>query len=331
MPTAQALRLCPGLLLVPGSHKLYGEVSGLVMARLQEVAPSMEQISIDEAFLEISGLPDPPDQLAHRVQKRIRDDLGLPSSIGIASNKLVSKIATEVGKKAARGSGPPYALTIVPAGQESAFLDPLPAEMLWGVGPKTAAKLSAMGIHTIGDIAKWPEAGLVDMFGESGRDLAARARGQDDRPIQTQHETKSISQETTFSQDLRDDIALERTVRALASEVAGYLRKSDFAAATVRLKIRWPDFTTLTRQSTLPRRTDEEEVIAGIAIKLMRGLRRPGQAVRLIGVGVSGLGPPVRQLELWDNKTERSRRLIDAIDHLRERYGEEVIRQGDRL
>jgi DNA polymerase-4 len=328
MPTATALRLCPGLRLISGRHGLYGEVSHLVMARLQEVAPAMEQISIDEAFLDITGLSDSPEHLARRLQGRIRDELGLPSSVGIASNMLVAKIATEVGKKAATGDGPPCALTIVQAGQEAVFLAPLPADMLWGVGPKTAARLAELGIHTIGDIGRWPENGLIDLFGENGRDLARRARGQDDRELSTEHEAKSISQETTFTRDVRDDRTLEKTLQRLAAEVARYLRRSDLAAATVRLKLRWPDFTTLTRQSTLPQRTNEDQEIFKVAIELMKGVRRSGQAVRLIGVGVSGLGPPLRQMELWDTKSEKSRRLRDAMDKLRDRYGEEVIRRG---
>src|SRR5512143_1397182 len=170
MPMARAIRLCPGLLIVPGRHRLYSEVSREVMKRLRAIAPSIEQISIDEAFLDISESGEPSDQLARRLQAEIRDELGLPCSIGIASNKLVAKIATEVGKKAARGGGPPFGLTIVPPGHEAAFLAPLPADMLWGVGPKTSARLAELGIRTIGDIANWPESELVRLFGENGRD-----------------------------------------------------------------------------------------------------------------------------------------------------------------
>lgn len=328
MPTARALRLCPNLQIVSGSHGRYSEVSRLVMSRLEDVSPWIEQISIDEAFLDITGSRASPQVVGRDLQARIRDELGLPSSIGIASNMLVAKIATEVGKKAAKGVGPPLGLTIVPSGEEAAFLAPLPLEMLWGVGPKTAAKLSSLGMHTIGDIAKWPEDALIDLFGENGRELARRARGQDDRELALEHEAKSVSQETTFTRDVRDDKTLRRTVQRLAAEVGGHLRRENAAGATIRLKIRWPDFTTHTRQVTLPHRTDDEAEIGKIAVGLMNAVRRPGQAVRLIGVAVSGLGPPVRQLELWDTTTEKSRRLRVAIDELRERYGEEVIHDG---
>ncbi len=329
MPMARAMRLCPGLIIVPGRHGVYSEVSKQVMGRLRAITPSTEQISIDEAFLDISGLGQSPEALARKLQAEIRDELGLPSSIGIAGNKLVAKIATEVGKKSGKGGGPPFALTIVPTGEEAAFLAPLPADMLWGVGPKTSARLTELGIHTIGDIARWPESDLVRLFGENGRDLAQHARGIDRRGIVTEHETKSISQETTFTRDVRDDKALEKTLTEMAAEVARNLRRSSLSGATVKLKIRWPDFTTLTRQTTLPQRTDQAEEIARVAIELMHAVRKPGQAVRLIGVGVSGLGFPVRQLSLWDTENQKLRRLQDAIDELREKYGDRVIRHGD--
>lgn len=329
MPMAQAMRLCPGLLVLPGRHKLYGEVSQQVMARLEELTPSVEQISIDEAFMDLSGMQESAEQIARRLQAKIRVELSLPCSIGVASNKLVAKMATEVGKRAVHGSGPPYGLTVVPAGEEAAFLAPLPIEMLWGVGPKTATKLTGLGMRTIGDIANWPESSLIQLFGENGRDLSRRARGEDDRKIVTEHEAKSISQETTFVRDVRDDRALQMTLRELAAEVGHSLRKSNLAGATIRLKIRWPDFTTLTRQTTLPYRTDQEDEISRVALGLLNAVRTPGAAVRLIGVGVSGLGEPVRQLELWDASSERSRRLMDAIDELREKYGDKVIQRGE--
>jgi DNA polymerase-4 len=329
MPTAQALRLCPGLVVLSGSHHLYGEMSRRVMGKLGDVAPLVEQISIDEAFIDITDLPGDPADVARGLQTSIQSELGLPCSVGIASNKLVAKIATEVGKKAARSGGFPRALTIVPQGEEAGFLAPLPAEMLWGVGPKTSARLAAVGIRTIGDIAGWPEAGLANMLGENGRDLARHARGQDDRPIVTEREAKSMSQETTFAHNVTDEQALTRTIRRLAADVAGYMRQANVAGTTVRLKIRWPDFTTHTRQTTLPHRTDDEDEIARLAIGLMKVVRRPGQAVRLLGVGVSGLGYPVRQLGLWDRDSDRSRRLLAAVDELRQRYGDHVIRRGE--
>jgi DNA polymerase-4 len=329
MPMAQAVRLLPGLMVVSGRHGEYGEMSERVMERLRDITPGFEQISIDEAFLDITGLREQPERLARRLQGDIRDGLGLPSSIGIAANKLVAKIATEVGKKAGTGDRPPFGLTIVPPGEERSFLAPLPMEMLWGVGPKTAKRLAALGIRTIGDISAWPDGSLLEMFGEYGRELSRRARGEDDRMVVTEHEAKSMSQETTFARDVRDDQVLERTLRQLAADVAGYLRKANLAGATIRLKLRWPDFTTLTRQTTLPQRTDDETIIVKTALELLHTVRTSGQAVRLLGVGVSSLGYPIRQLELWDTINDKARRLTAAIDLLRDKYGDQVIHRGE--
>jgi DNA polymerase IV len=336
MPMSRALRLSPGLIIIPTRHRLYSEVSKQVMAILHNTSGLVEQISIDEAFLDITDIQDDPEHLAHRLQARIRHELHLPCSIGIASNKLVAKIATEVGKalalKRIKTQGmaePPNAVTVVPHGEEAAFLSPLPADMLWGVGPKTSKRLAELGIHTIGDIAKWPESELIHLFGENGRDLSRHAKGVDNRPIVTEHETKSISQETTFSVDVSSDKTLEKTLREQSAQLARQLRRENLAGRTIRLKIRWPDFTTLTRQTTLNSPTDMEDEIAGTAIDLMKSVRKPNQAVRLIGVGVSGLGQPIRQLGLWDLEAEKSRKLQEVVDALREKYGSNVIKRGD--
>ena len=336
MPMSRAIRLCPGLIVVPGRHRLYGEVSRQVMEILHSVTGLVEQISIDEAFLDISDIRDEPERFARGLQARIRDEVHLPCSVGVASNKLTAKIATEVGKalalKRIKAQGlvePPNAVTVVPVGKEAEFLNPLPAEMLWGVGPKTSQRLTELGIHTIGDIAKWPEAELIRLFGENGRDLARHAKGIDDRPIVTERETKSISQETTFSVDVRADKALEKTVREQSAEVARQLRRENLAGRTIKLKLRWPDFTTLTRQTTLANPTDMDDEIAKTALELLRSVRKSNQAVRLIGVGVSGLGEPVRQLGLWDFDSEKSRKLQEVLDSLQEKYGKKVIHRGD--
>lgn len=330
MPMSRALRLCPGLLVISHHFGNYGEMSDKVMERLNDLSPLVEQISIDEAFVDISDLHESPQTIARRLQKRVNDELGLPCSVGVASNKLVAKIATEVGKKTAKKDSPPNAVTIVPPGTESAFLEPLATTMLWGVGPKTAEKLAEIGIKTIGDIARHPAEDLVRRFGEHGRDLARRARGVDDNPISTGHEAKSVSQETTFAQDVRDDKLLADTLRKLSAKVGHRLRKAGIAGATVKLKLRWPDFTTLTRQVTRSQPTDQDEEIYHLALDLMGKVRPKGKPVRLIGVGVSGLGAPLRQLGLWDADSEKSRRLQEALDAVRARYGEKAIQRGKR-
>jgi len=201
--------------------------------------------------------------------------------------------------------------------------------MLWGVGPKTSARLTELGIRTIGDIAKWPESELIRLFGENGRDLARHSKGIDDRPIVTERETKSISQEITFSRDVRDDKVLQKTLHEMSAEVGKQLRKNNLAGKTVKLKIRWPDFTTLTRQTTLNHPTDQDDEIEKTAFDLMKSVRKPNQAVRLIGVGVSGLGAPIRQLGLWDMDNEKSRKVQEAVDELRNKYGKKIIQHGD--
>ena len=336
MPMGKALRLCSSMIIVPMRHHLYSEVSRHVMERLHDLTSLVEQISIDEAFLDISGALEPPETVAQKLQSRIRDELQLPCSIGIASNKLVAKIATEVGKSLAlreiKEKGevkPPNALTVVPSGEEATFLAPLPADMLWGVGPKTSARLTELGIYTIGDLAKWPESELIRMFGENGRDLSIHSKGIDERPIATEHETKSISQEITYSKDVRDDAMLQKTLREMSVEVGKQLRRNNLAGKTIKLKLRWPDFTTVTRQTTLTNPTDQEDEIERVALELLRAIRKPFQAVRLIGVGVTGLGQPIRQLGLWDTDSEKERRLQDVVDELQEKYGKNVIRRGN--
>ncbi|MFN3978806.1 MAG: DNA polymerase IV [Caldilinea sp.] len=329
MPMSQALRLCPTLIIVPVRHREYAAMSQRVMAILRRVTPLVEQISIDEAFLDVTNQPGDVAALAGELQHAIHSELGLPASLGVATNKLVAKIANNVGKAAMRGDAPPRALLIVPPGEEAAFLAPLPADALWGVGPKTAERLRALGIHTIGDIARWPERDLVRRFGKHGQELSLHARGLDDRPIVIEHERKSISQETTFVRDITDAALLRQTLLEQTEDVAAALRQRQLMATTVKLKIRWADFTTVTRQITLPQPTDEAATFYAIACTLFDRVWE-GQAVRLIGVGVSGLSE-ARQLSLWDAPDERAERLYTAIRELRKRYGEQAIRRGGEL
>jgi DNA polymerase IV len=305
MPMGQALRLCPQLRIISPHFPAYRAASQNVMAELHALTSSVEQISIDEAFLDVSALPEAGEVLARQLQQRIRDQYGLPCSLGIASNKLLAKIANDVGKAANRGAAPPCAITLVPAGQEAEFLAPLPVERLWGVGPKTAARLAEIDIRTIGDLARHPESDLVGMFGKNGHDLHRHALGLDDSPIVTAHEPKSISQEITFSRDVTDIQKLHHSLNEMSIAVARHLQKSGYAGSTVKLKLRWPDFTTLTRQMTLSVPTDQAERINAAALALFEKVWQPGKRIRLLGVGVSGLVPPVRQLNLWDENDGR--------------------------
>ncbi|MBL8057782.1 MAG: DNA polymerase IV [Anaerolineales bacterium] len=321
MPTAQALRLCPHLNLLPPRHGVYGEHSRRVMAILAEATPLLEQISIDEAFLDVTGDPRPGGEVAAHLKRRIRAEAGLPASFGVAGNKLVAKIATNVGK--------PDGLVVVPAGAEAAFLAPLPVAMLWGAGPKTRAKLAELGIATIGQVAAWPEADLVRRFGEHGRALARHARGLDDRPVETESQAKSISSETTFARDVTDGDFLRRKFLEMAEEVAASLRRDGLAARTVKIKVRWPPFETLTRQATLPQPTALADEIFAAGWALFQKVWTPGKRVRLIGVGVSGLTEPARQLGLFEEAPQaRATRLAQALDAIREKYGQEAVQRA---
>jgi DNA polymerase-4 len=330
MPMSRALRLCPQLKIISSRHGEYGRISTQVMERLARLTPLVEQISIDEAFLDISDMPEDPALTARQLQAQIRLELGLPCSIGVAGNKLVAKIATDFGKAASRSDAPPNAITVVPPGEEAEFLAPLPADRLWGVGPKTAARLEELGVLTIGDLARFPEAELKRIFGKNGADLSLHARGIDDRPVITTHEIKSISQETTFSKDVRSEDVLLRTLAALSESVARRLRQDGLACSTVKIKVRWQDFTTLTRQTTLSQPSDQDSQIIAAAVMLFSKVWEKGKPVRLLGVGAGSLCPAARQLSLWDQDSERERRLHEAIDSIQAKYGNNLLHRGYR-
>ena len=337
MPMARALKICPGLIVVSSRHGAYGEVSRQVMQRLRGVTDQIEQVSIDEAFLDVSDLPEPGVVLARRLQQTIRSELGLPCSLGVASNKLVAKIANDVGKAGAKKTdppGPPNAITVVPPGQEAEFLSPLPTRALWGVGSKTEQRLAEVGINTIGELAGMPEEELALRFGKHGRDLALRARGIDDSPIVTSHTAKSISQETTFARDLHDQSQLLQTLSSQAESVARQLEKTGMDCQTVKLKLRWADFTTITRQVSLEKPTRDPQVISKIAQQLFSRVWTANRPVRLLGVGASSLRQPepiqteIHQLGLWEPNPLKSKRLQETIDNLRQRFGDQVVQLG---
>lgn len=331
LPMAQAVRLCPQLVIVPPDFKAYRAASEKVMALLNDLTPFVQQISIDEAFLDVSVLRQAGDAVARRLQVQIADQLGLPSSIGVASNKLVAKIANNIGKSGARltVSGTPNAVTVIPPGEEAAFLAPLPIEELWGVGPRTAEKLHQLNITTIGDLAGFQPRDLQAWFGKNGLDLLERARGEDHRPVEAETDAKSVSKETTFAKDQADKALLTRTLRQLSEGVGRNLRRDGIAGTTVRLKLRWANFETITRQLSLDQPVDQDAEIYSSALKLFQQAWIPGRPVRLIGVGVTNLDHAYRQLGLWDAKeSEQSQRWQRTLDELRERFGAEAIIRG---
>jgi DNA polymerase IV len=294
MPTYRALQLCPAAIVLPPRHRLYRDYSQQVMAILHQACPLVEQMSIDEAYLDLSDrIVDWEDciGLAREIQDRVRDEVHLSASLGVATNKLVAKVASDRDK--------PGGLTVVRPGQEAGFLAPLPVRVLWGVGPVTAQKLAGLGVQTVGDLALVDEAELQARFGQYGLDLARRARGIDTRPVSSEHETKSVSQERTFHRDVRDPQVLAQQLQHLSQGVAHRLERHGLAAATIGLKIRYADFTTLSRQMTLDVPTDDEQVIYQAASTLFRRTWKPGRAIRLLGVAGRNLSPPPGQLSLW--------------------------------
>ncbi len=331
MPTAQALRLCPELILVSGRHGRYGEQSDRVMEILKQYTPLMEQVSIDEAFLDVSDLPQEPEIIAREIQAKVAVATRLPCSLGVASNKLVAKIATDTGKARGKGDTYPRAILVVPPGKEAEFLAPLPTKSMWGVGPKTEEALSKLGIHTLGELAGCSEEFMIKRFGRHGPDLIRSARGIDNSPVVVEYEAKSISQETTFDRDTSDLVYLRQTLRQLAAQVGYRLRQSGVLAGVVRIKLRWSDFSTHTRQVSVDPPTDQDGVIYAKANELMMSLWESGRQVRLLGVGTSNFKEQNRQMNLWETPTDKERRLLSALDELRERYGRNAVLRGDSV
>ncbi len=332
MPMSRAVVLCPELIILPGRHKDYAKKSREVMTVLRKITHLIEQISIDEAFLDVSENQQPIKILAGSIQASILKICNLPSSMGVASNKLVAKIATDVGKASVKTDTYPSAITIVPEGEETSFLAPLPLEALWGIGPKTANNLRQIGIHNIGELADWPINDLVKHFGKVGFDLHARANGIDNRPIQTYREPKSYSQEVTFSRDTNNQTKLENQIKKQCDQISKSLDKANLLCTTVKIKLRWPDFSTITRQVTLNLPTDEPDIIFEQAYKLFLSNWDKKTHIRLIGVGVSGLTPPSRQLSLWDNVDYEKLAQLEALIHqVRQKFGSQSIQKGTQL
>jgi DNA polymerase-4 len=318
MPLRQAGRLCPDGIFLPVDGRKYETASRQVMAILRQFTPLVEPISIDEAFLDVTGsrlLFGDGEAVGRQIKAAIRDQVDLPASVGVASTKLVAKIASDLRK--------PDGLVVVPSGEEAAFLAPLPISRLWGVGEKTARALQDYGVVTIGDLAVLEPAVLVRRFGKHGAALAERAQGLDADPVSDRDPAKSIGHEHTFDVDTADRETIERTLLAMAEGVAGRLRAGGLKAGTVTVKIRDSSFRTITRQRTLPDPTDLTEPIWRTALELARPEVR-GIRVRLLGVTASHLGTP-DQLALFEEVDPRRRRAVEATDALRRRYGERAV------
>ena len=318
MPLRQAGRLCPDGIFLPVDGRKYETASRLVIAILRRFTPLVEPLSIDEAFLDVTGVRQlfgDGERVAAQIKAAIRAEVDLTASVGVATTKLVAKIASDLRK--------PDGLVVVPPGEEAAFLAPLPISRLWGVGEPTARALRDYGVRTIGDLAALDPDILIRRFGKHGGSLAERARGVDPDPIHDRADAKSIGHEHTFDVDTSDRETIERTLLAMAEGVAGRLRASGLKAGTVTVKIRDSGFRTITRQRTLPDPTDLTEPIWRTALELARPEVR-GIRVRLLGVTASNLGNP-DQLALFGGDDVRKRRAVEAADELRRRFGERAV------
>jgi DNA polymerase-4 len=323
MPMARARRACQGLVVVPPDHGRYREVSHRVFAILESFTPRLEKVSVDEAFCDIGGLRlhyDGPERVATAIRDRVRRTLGLPCSIGVATTRLLAKLASRDAK--------PDGVLVIPAGSEQAYLHPKPVGALWGVGDATLGRLRSLGIETVGDLAVFPRPALESRLGEAtGAMLWSLAQGGRTGGVAHRDETRSISVEHTYSSDLRGHDRIEEELLRHADRLAGRLRRAAVVAHTIGLKVRFDDFTTITRTSTRPDPTatvaDLYEAARALVARTAAG-RRP---VRLLGLAASGLvdEDEPQQLRLGDG---RWRSVDDAVEAVRGRFGRSAVERA---
>lgn len=326
MPLAEALRRCPEAVFLPVNGRKYREVSAQIMEIFLTYTPLVEPLSLDEAFLDISastGLFGPADRMALTIKERIQTELCLTASVGLACNKFLAKLASDLKK--------PDGFVIVSPDKIQEFLDPLPVERIWGVGGKTARQLHVLRVKTVKELRHLELKDLTKLFGTLGTQLYHLARGVDERPVESERRIKSIGHETTFPQDLCDYEELQTTLLKLSVDVGRRLRKNSLKGKTITLKVRYADFRTLTRSHTLLRTTDLDDVIYQEACSLLEevSLKEP---VRLIGVTVHNLTDRVEdQLALFAEPQPDKEALTKVLDLVREKYGEKSITRARLL
>lgn len=324
MPLKTASRLCPQAVFIPGNIKKYMDAALKFMAILMDFSPFIEPIGIDEAFLDVTGFESIHGSARHMAQKirqRIKNDIGINASVGIAGSKLVAKVASEKAK--------PDGLLELLTGRDREFLAPLPIGEMPSIGRKTERTLRRLGIDTIGKLAKMPLPTLKTCFGASGILLSRYSKGIDDSKVELPQEAKSISRETTFDSDTRDISLLEATLRYLSERVGSKLREKNKKAKCPTLKLRIADFSTTTRRRTIEQATDTDQVIFSTGRELMkRELFLQKQPIRLIGIGVSHLTETGRQLNMLDATAARLDGLNKAVDEIRRKYGFTSIQTG---
>jgi len=332
MPSAIARRRCPEAVFLPGDHPHYSRVSERLMGLFSEVTPLVEPLSLDEAFLDVSGARrrlGSPERIARMLRARVRETEELSCSIGVAPNKFLAKLATSSAKPRVGRSGPVEGtgIHVVPPGGELDYLHPLPVGALWGVGPTTLEKLTRLGVATVGDLAAAPPDRLAAALGGgTARHLLALAHGHDDRPVEPGRSPKSISHEETFAVDRYELDELRPEVVRQAHAVASRLRAASRRARTVQLKVRYADFTTVTRSTTMGGPTDRGTELVDVSWSMLERLP-VDRGVRLLGVGVSGLDDEPAQLELGfdERATSEWDAANHALDEIRDRFGANVI------
>src|SRR5271157_1539658 len=324
MPLSTAVRLCPQAIFIEGNYHHYADVSKKFMAILADFSPFLEPMGLDEAYMDVTGfesLHGSIHQMALKIKQRVKDELGIVASIGIATCKVVAKVASDDSK--------PDGLIEVPPGGEAAFLAPLAIRKLPGVGKKTEQVLIGLGIRTIGQLARIPLPALKSRFGVFGDMLCRHANGIDNSPVTPPEEAKSVSRETTFEEDTHDIVFLSATLRYQAERVGADLRDAGKQAKCVSIKVRYSDFTTISRQRTLTQQTDLDQVIFQTGNDLLQKAVADNRlAIRLIGIGVSILSQPGMQLSLLNNADQRLEKLNRAIDRIRDKYGFASIQTG---
>jgi len=321
MPTIEAQRRCSQAIILPVRGERYQQVSRQVMALLGRFSPVVEQVSIDEAFVEVTGcqrLLGSPEEIVREIQRRLRQRLELSASLGVAPNKFLAKLASERDK--------PGGLVVVRPEDIEDFLRDLLVTALWGVGESTAERLSPLGLHTVGQLANYPLDLLIQQFGEYGRRLHDLAHGRDYTPVTSGGERKSVSAEITFGRDTADRELLESTLLRLSERVGSRLRQSRLAGTTVTLKLRFPDFRTITRQQTSTKPVAEDLAIYRRAHRLLEPHLASGRKIRLIGVGVSNF-PASQQPSLFESPPRESA-VDQAIDRVREKFGPQALQRG---
>ena len=327
MPMAQARALCPGAVVVPPRHDRYRALSAEVMAVLAGVTPVLEQVSVDEAFLDVSGARrrlGPPALIAGELRTRIRSAVGLPASVGIASTKLVAKLASAQAK--------PDGVLLVPREATVPFLHSLPVGALWGVGEVTGERLRGRGVRTVEELARLPVASLERMLGRAaGRRLHDLAWGRDPRPVEPTRVERSVGAERTFDQDVGDRAVLEAVLLEQSDRVATRMRRTGVRARTVALRLRRADFSTLTRSVTLSEPTDTARDVYAAAQRLLSGVEVPPGGYRLVGLRAEGLvdGHGVTHQVAFDEEAGPGHREAEqAADRVRARYGRDAVGRG---